>query len=300
MQRVALATEDELSEAVGVRLLAEHRETLEVGLLLRRGGNGYLRSRLANFCQMARLNPMLVITDLDKWTCPAVLCAEWLGRTTQPEKLLLRVAVREIEAWLLADHEAMGALLGQAVASRLPMLPEAIENLKEFLLGLAARAPRDVRADLCAEAGAVARQALGYNARLSTFVREIWHPERASSRSDSLRRARERIRQLAMVVPPVAKAVTAQPRPCSHPAPTLTHETTGKDPTHGAGDSAGDAGDPRRLRLAGGIRPTTPSASRASRPSPAVAIVPARASCIPPAAMSACPTDRWATPRSGT
>lgn len=201
MQTVALATEDELSEAVGVRLLAEHGEKLEVGLLLRRGGNGYLRSRLANFCQMARLNPMLMITDLDRWTCPAVLCAEWLGRTVRPEKLLLRVAVREIEAWLLADHEAMGALLGHTIALRLPTLPEAIQNPKEFLLGLAARAPRDVRADLCAEAGAVARQGLGYNARLSTFVREIWNPERASSRSDSLRRARERIRQLAMIAP---------------------------------------------------------------------------------------------------
>jgi hypothetical protein len=201
MQRVALATEDELSEAVGVRLLAEHRDRIEIGLLLRRGGNGYLRSRLANFCQMARLNPMLMITDLDRWTCPAVLCADWLGRIARPERLLLRVAVREVEAWLLADHETMGALLGPTRASRLPTLPEAVENPKEFPLGLAARAPRDVRADLCAEAGSVARQGLGYNARLSTFVRESWNPERASSRSDSLRRARERIRQLAMITP---------------------------------------------------------------------------------------------------
>ncbi len=201
MQTVALATEDELSEAVGIRLLAEHSEKIDVGLCLRRGGNGYLRSKLANFCQMARLNPLLMITDLDRWTCPAALCGDWLGRTARPEKLLLRVAVREIEAWLLADHEAMAALLGATIATRLPSLPEIIENPKEFLLGLAARAPRDVRMDLCVEAGAAARQGLGYNARLSMFVREIRSPERASSRSDSLRRGRERIRQLAMVAP---------------------------------------------------------------------------------------------------
>lgn len=197
MQAVALATEYELSEAVGIRLLSEVKDRIEVGLLFRRGGNGYLRSRIANFCEIARRQPLLVITDLDRLACPAALCSDWLDRTSRPRKLLLRVAVREIESWLFADHDAMRTLLGNAVAARLPKQPEAIENPKEFLLTLAARAPRDVRSDLCAPSGAFARQGLGYNARLCVFVREAWNPERASLRSDSLRRARRRILELA-------------------------------------------------------------------------------------------------------
>jgi hypothetical protein len=197
MEAVALATEDELSEAVGLRLLSEVSDRIEVGLLFRRGGNGYLRSRLANFCEIARRRPLLVITDLDRAACPAALCSDWLGQTLLPRKLLLRVAVREIESWLFADHDAMRTLLGRGVASRLPEQPETVENPKEFLLTLAARAPREVRADLCAPSGAFARQGLGYNSRLCMFVREIWSPDRAASRSDSLRRACRRILELA-------------------------------------------------------------------------------------------------------
>lgn len=194
MQTVALATEDELSEAVGLRLLSE--AGLKPDLLFRRGGNGYLRSRLNSFCQIAQRQPILVITDLDKSACPATLCSAWFGRVSPPPKLLLRVAVREIESWLFADHDAMRSLFGKTVAARLPEQSETVENPKEFLLKLAMRAPREVRVDLCAASGAVAKQGLGYNARLCRFVREMWSPDRAEHRSESLRRARRRILQI--------------------------------------------------------------------------------------------------------
>jgi hypothetical protein len=200
MVAVALATEDELSEAIGLRMLSELGGDIDVGLVLRRGGNGYLRSRFGSFCEIARRQPVLIITDLDRWTCPAALRSDWLSRTSQAERLLLRVAVREVESWLLADHDAMRALLGTSVAARFPVQPDTIDNPKEYLLALAAKAPREVRVDLRATTGAYARQGLGYNARLCALVREIWHPARASLLSDSLRRARVRLREIAAVM----------------------------------------------------------------------------------------------------
>lgn len=197
MTPVALVTEDELSEAVGVRLLSEGAGRIGVGLLLRKGGNGYIRSWLENFCQMASQGPVLIITDMDTWTCPAALCSEWFRRKPRPSGLLLRVAVREVEAWLLADHDGLRGLLGERAAAKFPAQPETLADPKQFLLSLAARAPRQVRDDLCADSGAVARQGLGYNARLTQFVREVWSPKRAASHSRSLRRARERIGELA-------------------------------------------------------------------------------------------------------
>jgi hypothetical protein len=97
MQWIALATEDELSEAVGIRLIREVGLPLEVGRLLRKGGFGYLHSRLQSFCQLAQHEPVLLITDLDRRPCAAHLIMEWLGRIPRPHRLLLRVAVREIE-----------------------------------------------------------------------------------------------------------------------------------------------------------------------------------------------------------
>ncbi len=88
-------------------------------------------------------------------------------------------------------------LIGKAAIRRLPGQPDTLRDPKDFLLDLARRAPRSVRLDLRAEPGAIARQGLGYNARLSQLVREKWRPARAAARSPSLRSMIGRIRELA-------------------------------------------------------------------------------------------------------
>lgn len=163
MDWIVLATEDELSEQVGLSLAAEAQ--LEVAQCLRKEGFGYLRTRMPNFCQMARWHPVFVITDLDQAPCPSYLIDAWRGRRRLPANLVFRVAVHEIESWLLADHQAIRAMLG-ARAAVLPDYPDTLPHPKEVLLGLARRAPRDIREDLVAQRGAVAGQGLGYNARL--------------------------------------------------------------------------------------------------------------------------------------
>ncbi len=194
MPWVVLATEDELSEEVGRALAGE--AGIEIGQCLRRGGSGYLRSRIPNFCQMAMQQPVLVLADLDQVACASRLLASWFGAKTRPQNLLLRVAVREVEAWLLSDHEAMRALLGRG-ATRLPSDPDTLTDPKRSLLTLAQGAPRDVRDDLLVQHGAIASQGLGYNARLCQVVRDAWRPERAATRSPSLAKARHRLRELA-------------------------------------------------------------------------------------------------------
>src|SRR5471032_291896 len=111
MRSVVLASEDALSEAVGRRLVEETGSDLAVTQLLRRGGFGYLRSRIRNFCELARRTPVLLLTDLDREECPANLIADWLRRDAIPEQLLFRVAVRQVESWLLADRDGIARLL---------------------------------------------------------------------------------------------------------------------------------------------------------------------------------------------
>ncbi len=195
MLSVALATEDELSEAVGQRLLLDSYPDIVVDPLIRRSGSGYLRSRISNWCEIAEHQPLVLLADLDQSRCAPSLIREWLGRRPQPPRLIFRIAVREVEAWLLADHEAMQALLGRT--ARLPRDPDAVPDPKRYLLDLAKHAKRAVRADLLASEGAIANQGLGYNTRLSAFVENEWDPHRAAVRSNSLLRALTRIRDLA-------------------------------------------------------------------------------------------------------
>ena len=155
MSGLVVATEDELSEAVALRLAAEVQPALTVTQTLRRQGFGYLRSKMASWCQLAQQQPVFLLTDLDRLACPATLLTQWLGALTPPPNLLMRVAVREVESWLLADHLAMQQLLGEK--GKLPPAPDSLDDPKQTLLTLAKKyAPRDVRLDLVQSTGAMA------------------------------------------------------------------------------------------------------------------------------------------------
>jgi len=196
LKSVVIATEDELSEAVAKRLVAEHPDTLSISpYLFGRKGFGYLKTKLQTFCEIARRQPVLLITDLDAEVCAPALVMKWRGKSRFPAGLLFRVAVREVESWLIADHEAIGRLLQRQ--ARLPDQPDSLRDPKQTLLTLASKAPRAVRQEICAENGALTRQGLGYNRNLGGFAKNDWSPARAAARSDSLRRARRRLEELA-------------------------------------------------------------------------------------------------------
>lgn len=193
MRAIALATEDELSEAIGLRLIAESPFHEADVLPLRRNGSGYLKSKVESWCQLAGQQVVLLLTDLDQIDCPVALRNEWLGTRPVPDRLLLRIAVREIESWVLADHDAMRKLIGDR--GKLPPAPDELGDPKAFLLNMVRKyAPRDVKQDLLAERGAMASQGLGYNRRLVAWVKSDWSPDRAAARSPSLLRARQALR----------------------------------------------------------------------------------------------------------
>lgn len=194
MTPIAIATEDELSEAIALRLIAELSAPCCVTHHLRKGGFGYLRSKMPSWRKMADHQVMLVLTDLDRLACPVTLLQDWTGSKSLPRNLLLRIAVREVEAWVLADHNAMRELVGGKGV--IPPAPDGLPDPKQVLLKLARMAPKPVREDLVRrdESGALS-QGLGYNARLVPWVQAAWSPERAAGRSPSLARARQRLQE---------------------------------------------------------------------------------------------------------
>ncbi|MEQ1550542.1 hypothetical protein [Sphingorhabdus sp.] len=197
---VNVATEDELSEAVAVRLVTEVFGDGKIGNRLGRKGNGYLRTKIGNFRQMANREPVLILTDLDDTSCAPNLIEQWSGGIANPENLLLRVVVRETEAWLLADRKGIADFLGVS-PNRIPLNPESIQDPKRFLLNLARSAKRDVRSELIVSKGVVASQGLGYNRLLSAFVSTDWGLTNAAESSNSLYRAMTRLVELAARIP---------------------------------------------------------------------------------------------------
>jgi len=189
----SLATEDELSEAVALRLLAEN--DIVPFQKLRKGGNGYLRSRRENWRNLARLHPVLLLADLDRVKCAGFMKTDWFGEEGLEPNLCFCIAVHEVEAWLLADHEAMADQFGTKMKKL--NAPENHADPKQYLLQQATKFSRRLRDDFVREENGVLKQGLGYNLRLCRFVKDHWAPERAAQYAPSLARARDRIASLA-------------------------------------------------------------------------------------------------------
>ena len=200
MTPIAIATEDQLSEAIALRLIAEISTPHFVQHKLGRRGNGYLKSKMGSWYQMAQQQVMVVLTDLDRANCLVEFRDHWLA-SEPPDSLLLRIAVREVESWVLADHVAMRELIG--AKGVLPVAPDELPDPKQALLRLAKGAPKQVRNDLLKTIDGHLSPGLGYNARLSEWVNSVWNPQRAAVRSPSLARARLRLNEVvdAFVLP---------------------------------------------------------------------------------------------------
>ena len=193
MTPIAIATEDQLSEAIALRLIADVPTPHFIQLKLGRKGNGYLRSKMDSWYQMAQQQVMVVLTDLDRANCLVEFRDQWLD-AEPPKNLLLRIAVREVESWVLADHIAMRELIG--AKGVLPLAPDELPDPKQSLLKLAKNAPKQIREDLLKTIDGNLAQGLGYNARLSAWVNSDWSPQRAAERSPSLARARFRLNEV--------------------------------------------------------------------------------------------------------
>jgi hypothetical protein len=172
---IYLAVEDELSEWVARRALAARPVSYAVGAVFSQGGYGYLKKQAPAFNNAAKRCPFLLLTDLDKSPCPPQLIEDWLGRPRHPH-FLLRVAVREVESWLLGDPTGLRAFLGLRKCIELAE-PETVPDPKHELLRLALTSPRRVIRDALVwrdDSSGRLFQGPDYNATMAKFVCTNW------------------------------------------------------------------------------------------------------------------------------
>ena len=201
-----VATEDALSEAVACKLLAKVNLAGHQLTPLRRNGFGYLKSNFGKFTNAAKNGRrVFMLTDLDNRDCAPSLVAEWTAGVVLPYGFLFRVAVREVESWLIADRNGFAKFLGISPA-KISNDIEAIPDPKKYLLHLAEKAKAKVKQDLLPRKGTLAIQGFGYNERLTEFVEEFWSPDSAGAASPSLSKTIARIDTWVSAIPRNAKA----------------------------------------------------------------------------------------------
>lgn len=166
-------------------------------------GKANLRRALPGYNAAAQGDPWLVVVDLDQdFECAALLVGEWLPA---PSRFMsFRVAVRQMEAWLLADHQRFASFFSVR-QSAVPHDPDDLPDAKAALLAAIARSRRrEIREDMLPRAGSGRRVGPAYTSRIIEFATDVeygWRPEVAAGRSPSLAKCLTRLDSLIDVAP---------------------------------------------------------------------------------------------------
>lgn len=195
INNVILAIEDRLSDAVATKILNH----FDIEIVQKTGyrGNSYLQQKAQSFNKGAREEcGIFMLTDLDSpQDCPPSLIRSWIRGHLNP-RFLFRVAVMEVEAWVMADRDSFSSFLS-IPTHRIPSPTDDILNPKEFLVSLARRSQRKrVYQALVPLPGTRFSIGTQYNELLSEFVNDHWDLERAATVSPSLKRTLDRLNLL--------------------------------------------------------------------------------------------------------
>ena len=183
---ISAAVEGDVDEAV-VRRLVAHVDG-QIGDVYGKNGKPALRQRIDGYNNAARYTPWVVLVDLDNDAdCAPSIREEWVPAPAP--NLCFRIAVREVEAWLMADVQTLARYLSVGL-SRISADPETLERPKDAMVDLARRSRRnDIRKDMVPRQKSGRRVGPAYASRLIEYVRDHWQPDVAAERSESLQRA---------------------------------------------------------------------------------------------------------------
>jgi hypothetical protein len=197
---VSLAVEGDLDEQVLRQLLRQSGKPFAPSVCYGRRGKDHLRQNVSRFNHAAQYTPFIILTDLDNEDCPPGLVNRWLpqGRNTN---LVLRIAVHEVEAWLMADREHLAEFLGIPIA-KVPQQPDDCTDPKLLLVNLARHSrKRNIREDLAPMPESTSKVGKNYTGQLIRFAFSVWRVDGASRRhSPSLDRAMNAVQRFTPVM----------------------------------------------------------------------------------------------------
>lgn len=144
---------------------------------------------------------LVAIRDLDGsktgFPCAGEARKEWLK--SSPPSLCFRIAVQEIEAWLLADKQAIISFFDVTESSYDQVIgsdPDSLHDPKMSLCLLAAQSrSRSIKHDVRLRPDG--KEGSTYTSTIIKFVKRSWNPKRAANNSVSLRRCLQRLKEFA-------------------------------------------------------------------------------------------------------
>jgi len=193
---IKVAAESDLDSSIVSKIASSQR----VGIREQFDKNGktQLDKKLKSYLKASLYEPWFVLRDLDMdSSCAPKLKARLLGTRDEPKAFCLRIAVREVESWLMADRESFAKFF-KVGTSHIPPDPEIIDDPKRMLCQLARRSQdRGIRNGVPPEAGSGRNVGPAYSAYLLEFISDHWRPVIAAQSSPSLSGTLRRMKHFA-------------------------------------------------------------------------------------------------------
>lgn len=198
-----LLTNGDVNRVAGTRLLKKlcGLESNAIRPIVRGDRKG-LRTSIREL--LNNLEPLLVIIDLEQEAqCAPSLLEKWLKGYPAEGLRCIRIAVRAIESWVMADTEGLGKFL-RVDPKRIEKewrnsgKPDFIDFPKDFLVQrvIPLSPKNEIRNSMIPVENE--RVGKGYNNQLRKFLSEFWDPVRDAKNSPSLESALKRIRKAFM------------------------------------------------------------------------------------------------------
>jgi hypothetical protein len=185
MMPVNILVEGITDEPVAKKLLKH--VGLEIGMVYGRRGKSYLLEHMLKYNQAAHIAPWFVLIDLDMDAqCPSQAVTQWLPKPAYGMRF--RVAVRSVEAWIMADRESIASFLAVSL-SKIPHRIDLDHHPKQTLVNIARTSrSKSIREDIVPRQESGAKVGPLYVARLTDFTENYWRPAEGEQHSESLRR----------------------------------------------------------------------------------------------------------------
>jgi hypothetical protein len=159
-------------------------------------GSGKIKKQIKEYNYAAQYGYFFIITDLDDdYECAPSLINDWLPEH-HTGQLLFRVAVHEIESWLLADRENFASFF--SISQHLvPLQPDNEMDPKRTVISLAKRSRKREIREAIVPIDDYASIGPGYDIQFQSFIQNIWNIDSARKNSPSLDKAIKSLERIA-------------------------------------------------------------------------------------------------------